>query len=148
MKQLNLPECNLKLKKNGEKFQVFDPVRKKYVALTPEEWVRQHFIHFLSNEKQYPLSLMKSEYSLQYNKTGRRSDILIYDTSGTPLILVECKAPDIEINEKTFMQIARYNYSLKVKHLIVTNGMQHYCCMMNYNPDGFTFLKEIPDYSL
>ncbi|MDQ3191713.1 MAG: type I restriction enzyme HsdR N-terminal domain-containing protein [Bacteroidota bacterium] len=135
------------MKKDGQRTQIFDKIRKKYVVLTPEEWVRQHFINFLFTQKNYPLSLMKIEKGLKYNNLARRTDIVIYNNKGLPTLIVECKAPGIKINAGVFEQIARYNMQLRVDLLIVTNGMDHYCCFMDYQTNSFTFIKEIPCYN-
>ncbi len=146
MIQLNLPAYDYKIKKDGQRTQIFDKIRKKFVALTAEEWVRQHFINFLFIEKQYPLSLMKIEKGLKYNNQQKRTDIVIYNNKGLPSVIVECKAPGVKISADVFEQIARYNMQLKVALLIVTNGMDHYCCIIDYNTNSFTFIKEIPGY--
>ncbi|HET6245250.1 MAG: type I restriction enzyme HsdR N-terminal domain-containing protein [Bacteroidetes bacterium] len=147
MIELNLPVYDYKIKKDGQRSQIFDKIRKKFVVLTPEEWVRQHFINFLSIEKNYPLSLMKIEKGLKYNNQIKRTDIVIYNNMGLPSVIVECKAPEVKINAAVFEQIARYNMQLKVDILIVTNGMDHYCCYIDYTTNSFTFIKEIPGYN-
>jgi len=145
---LNLPQYNLKIKQSEGKSSVFDIIRKKYVALTREEWVRQNFIHFLIEEKHYPQSLISVEYSMKLLKMHKRSDIVLFDNQGSPRLIVECKAPEIKISQDTFDQAARYNMSLKVDYLIVTNGLDHYCCKINYEKESYEFLTDIPDYSL
>ena len=142
---LNLPEYSFKFKQLNNRNCIFDTIRKKYVVLNPEEWVRQNFIQFLISEKNYPASLIAIEVGLKYNQLQKRADILIYH-NGLPDILVECKAPEIKISQNTLDQIARYNMSLKVNHLIVTNGMEHFCCKMNYVDNSYQFLKSIPDF--
>ena len=144
--QLNLPIAALKTKLVEGTTQVFDQVRKKYLVLTPEEWVRQHFIHYLNQEKNYPLGLMGVEKMVKYNSMKTRADIVLYTTDGKPNMIVECKAPDVEITQDTFNQIARYNFKLRVEFLVVTNGMKYYCCKMDYKTNDITFLKEIPVY--
>lgn len=146
MLELNLPKYDFKVKSNAASPQVFDTVRKKYVKLTPEEWVRQHFIHYLIAEKGYPASLIGVEYALKYNNMQKRADILCFDQQGNPLLLVECKAASVKLDQKVFDQIARYNFSLRVPYLIVTNGMQHYCCLMDYEANSYLFIKEIPAF--
>ena len=143
---LSLPIYKLKMKSDGEKTYIFDVVRKKYLLLTPEEWVRQNFIHYLNKEKKYPLGLMGVEQMVKYNSLKTRADIVMYDTEGKANIIVECKAPDVKITQDTFNQIAKYNSQLKVKYLLVTNGMNHYCCKMDYESNRITFLEEIPSY--
>ena len=134
------------MKIEGEKTYIFDVVRKKYLLLTPEEWVRQNFIHYLNKEKKYPLVLMGVEQMVKYNSLKTRADIVMYNTEGKANIIVECKAPDVKITQDTFNQIAKYNSQLKVKYLLVTNGMNHYCCKMDYESNRITFLEEIPSY--
>ena len=134
------------MKSDGEKTYIFDVVRKKYLLITPEEWVRQNFIHYLNKEKKYPLGLMGVEQMVKYNSLKTRADIVMYNTEGKANIIVECKAPDVKITQDTFNQIAKYNSQLKVKYLLVTNGMNHYCCKMDYESNRITFLEEIPSY--
>ena len=143
---LSLPIYKLKLKVVEEKTHIFDVVRKKYLLLTPEEWVRQNFIHYLNQEKKYPLGLMGVEQMVKYNSLKTRADIVLYNIDGNPNIIVECKAPEVKITQDTFYQIAKYNSQLKVQHLIVTNGMKHYCCKIDYETNEITFLEEIPVY--
>jgi type I site-specific restriction endonuclease len=143
---LSLPIYKLKMKSDGEKTYIFDVVRKKYLLLNPEEWVRQNFIHYLNKEKKYPLGLMGVEQMVKYNSLKTRADIVMYNTEGKANIIVECKAPDVKITQETFNQIAKYNSQLKVKYLLVTNGMNHYCCKMDYESNRITFLEEIPSY--
>ena len=128
MHALNLPSINSKIKKEEGKLWIFDIIRKKYIVLTPEEWVRQHFIHFLISGKGYPRSLFKIESSLTFNKLQKRSDILVHDRQGKPWMLVECKSSTIKLTQKAFNQIAVYNMTVGAKFLAVTNGMVHYCC--------------------
>ena len=146
MPQLNLPFAALKTKSVEATIQVFGQVRKNYFVLTPEEWVRQHFIHYLNKEKGYPLGLMGVEKMIKYNQLQTRADIILYNGDRKPTMIVECKAPNIKITQDAFHQIAKYNFQLKVKYLVVTNGMQHFCCQMDYEKNEITFLKEIPDY--
>ena len=144
--KLNLPNSELKIKLVEETTQVFDEVRKKYFKLTPEEWVRQNFIHYLKKEKRYPFGLMGVEKMVKYNSLKTRADILIYNREGMPSVIVECKAPNVEITQDAFNQIAKYNYKLRVKYLVVTNGLKHFCCDMDYENNKITFLEEIPEY--
>ena len=146
MPQLNLPNADLKIKLVEGTTQVFDAVRKKYLILTPEEWVRQHFIYFLNVEKNYPLGLMGVEKLVKYNDMRTRADIVLYTTQGIPNMIVECKAPKVKITQHTFNQIAKYNSQLKVQYLVVTNGMKHYCCEMKYDTNKIKFLEEIPEF--
>lgn len=143
---LNLPQYAIKVtKKNGKTF-IFDELRKKYIALTPEEWVRQHFVHFLTEHKGYPTGLVANEISLTLNGTNKRCDTVVYDRHARPRMIVEYKAPHIDITQKVFNQISRYNMVLHVDYLIVSNGMQHYCCRMDYPSNSYKFLQEVPDY--
>ena len=144
--QLNLPIVVLKTKLVEGTTQVFDQVRKKYLVLTPEEWVRQHFIHYLNQEKNYPLGLMGVEQMVEYNGMQTRADIVLYTTEGKPNMIVECKAPNVKITQDAFNQIAKYNFKFKVKYLVLTNGMQHFCCQMDYETNGIKFLEELPSY--
>ncbi|MDG2151515.1 MAG: type I restriction enzyme HsdR N-terminal domain-containing protein [Polaribacter sp.] len=146
MQKLNLPTYNFKLKSNQNKTLIFDKLRKKYLVLTPEEWVRQHFVQFLIDEKKYPTSLIALEKQLTFNNLKKRSDILIFDKKGNHEIIVECKAPTIKITQDTFDQIARYNLKLKAKFLVVTNGLEHFYCKMDFKNKTYIFLKEIPNY--
>ena len=144
MPQLNLPKVALKTKSVEGTIQVFDVIRKKYFVLTPEEWVRQHFIHYLNTEKNYPMGLMQVEKMVKYNALKTRADIVLYTTEGKAKMIVECKAPNVKITQDTFNQIAKYNFKLKVPFLVVTNGMQHFCCRMDYKNNSISFLDDIP----
>ena len=147
MQPLNLPESPLKTRVNKDgKTEVFDVIRKKYVALQPEEWVRQQFIGFLIEHKNYPASLIAIEKGLKINQLQKRFDAVVFDRNGSPLVLIEFKAPNVKLSEKTFSQVAAYNLKMKVKYLIISNGLTHYCCRMDYKNNSFQFLKDIPDY--
>jgi hypothetical protein len=146
MQKLNLPTYNFKFKSSENKTLIFDKLRKKYMVLTPEEWVRQHFVYFLIEEKKYPVSLIAIEKQLTINNLKKRSDILVFNTDGKPEIIVECKAPSIKITQDAFDQIARYNLKLKAKYLVVTNGLEHFYCKMDFKNETYIFLKMIPDY--
>ena len=145
--KLNFNDVNLKVKVVNGIMQVFDQVRKKYIKITPEEWVRQHTICFLHKTKNYPLGLISVEKMVKYNNLQTRADIVLYDRNGSPNIIVECKAPNIKITQSTFNQIARYNFKLRVNFLIVTNGMTHYCCKMNYDDNSVDFLDDFPFFA-
>jgi hypothetical protein len=147
MTALNLPPSNFKIKSSENKRLIFDPIRKKFVVLTPEEWVRQHYVAYLITHKKYPISLIAVEKKLSLNNTTKRTDILVFNTLGLPEIIVECKAPSIPITQQTFDQIARYNLKLKANYLIVTNGLQHYYCQLDYENEKYHFLNDIPEYS-
>jgi type I site-specific restriction endonuclease len=142
--KLNLPNVVLKTKLVEGTTQVFDVVRKKYFNLTSEEWVRQHFIHYLNNDKNYPFGLMGVEKMIKYNSLKTRADIVLYNTEGMPNMIVECKAPNMKITQDAFNQIARYNFKLKVRYLVVTNGLQHFCCAMDYKNNKISFLEGVP----
>ena len=142
--KLNLPNVLFKTKLVEGDTQVFDIVRKKYFKLTAEEWVRQHFLHYLNAHKNCPLGLMAIEKMIRYNNLRTRADIIIFDIEGNPKMLVECKAPNVRITQNVFDQIARYNFNLRVKYLVVTNGIKHFCCEMDYEKNKISFLNEIP----
>ena len=144
MPHLNLPKVALKIKSVKGTIQVFGQVRKKYFVLTPEEWVRQHFIYYLNKEKNYPMGLMEVEKMIKYNSMQTRADIVLYNKEGKSNMIVECKAPEVKIKQDTFNQIAKYNFQLKVDFLVVTNGIKHYCCQMDYEKNEITFLDDIP----
>lgn len=142
--ELNLPQADLRLKDEGQSKQIFDSVRKRFVALTPEEWVRQHFIHFMINEKKYPASLMGVEMLVRMNELSQRADIVVYQRDGKPWLIVECKAPQITINQDTFYQAARYNITLQVPYIVITNGIEHYC--LHFNGKNFDYLEDLPAF--
>jgi len=146
MQRLNLPSYSFKLKSNEKHTLIFDNLRKKYFVLTPEEWVRQHYVQFLIDVKNYPVSLIALEKQLIINNRKKRTDIVIFNKEGNPDIIVECKAPHIKISQATFDQIARYNLKLKANFLVLTNGMEHYYCKMDFKNETYVFLKEIPNY--
>ena len=143
---LNLPPAPLSISKQRGRVVVFDVLRRKHVALTPEEWVRQHFIHYLITEKGYPAALMGNEVPITLNGMSRRCDSVLYDTSLRPRIIMENKAPDVPLTQKVFDQISRYNIVMHVDYLIISNGLTHYCCRMDYENNTYQFLREIPDY--
>ena len=147
MLSLNLPSYEAKIVQRNGKNVIFDTLRKRYVALTPEEWVRQHFVHFLTDYKGYPKGLLANEIQLNLNGTKKRCDTVLYDKNLSAKLIVEYKAPHVEITQAVFDQITRYNMVLKVDYLIVSNGIRHYCCRMDYERNGYTFLQDIPDYT-
>jgi len=144
MTELNIPYYNFKIKSENNKKLIFDSIRKKYVVLTPEEWVRQNFTKHLINEFGYPESLISIEQKIVVNNLTKRCDIIAHNKQGNPLLVVECKAPEVKISQKTFDQIAVYNMSLKVNYLVVTNGITHYCCSIDHEKCNYSFLKDIP----
>ncbi|MEL5892780.1 type I restriction enzyme HsdR N-terminal domain-containing protein [Bacteroides sp. GD17] len=146
MLSLNLPAFDVKVAERDGRTVIFDAIRRRYVALTPEEWVRQHFVHFLLEHKGYPQALMANEVQVLLNGTKKRCDTVLYRRDLTARMIVEYKAPDVEITQKVFDQITRYNMVLKVDYLIVSNGLQHYCCRINYEKNSYTFLQDIPMY--
>ena len=148
MQELNLPQYPLKIKEEGGTRYIFDSIRKKYLVLLPEEWVRQNFIQFLVRDKNYAASLIAIEKGLKLNELQKRADIVIYDKQAKPIVLIECKAPKVKINQEVFEQVARYNMVFKVPYLVVTNGLEHYCAKVNFETNSFEFLKDIPDYHL
>ena len=144
--QLNLPPYPFKLSEQDGVIYVFDELRKKKLVLTPEEWVRQHFIQFLILRKKYPKTLFKLEGGLKLNSLQKRTDILIFNKEGKADILVECKATTVKIDQKVFDQAARYNMIHQVNYLLVTNGLEHYCCKMDYEQQTYSFIEELPIY--
>ncbi len=147
MLELNLPSFDINVKKIGGKISILDPLRRKFVALTPEEWVRQHFVNFLLKEKGYPAALIANEIQIDLNKLKKRCDSVVYNRDLSPLMIIEYKAPDVDITQQVFDQIVRYNIVLKVKYLIVSNGLNHYCCIMDYDKQSFNYLSDIPNYT-
>lgn len=147
MQKLNFPTYSFRFKNSENKRLIFDAIRKKFVVLQPEEWVRQHCIHYLIKNKNYPKSLINVEKELKLNNLKKRYDIVVYNPNGSIHLIVECKAPTITIDQSTFDQIARYNLELNASYLMVTNGINHYYCQMDFEQERYAFLKEIPDYN-
>ncbi|MGN0002808.1 MAG: type I restriction enzyme HsdR N-terminal domain-containing protein [Sphingobacterium composti] len=145
---LNLPPTSLKLSRANNKIYIFDVLRKKNLVLTPEEWVRQHWVHFLHKYKNYPKSLMKIEGGLVLNDLQKRSDLIIYNNKGEKIILAEFKAPEVKINAKTFEQISAYNSKHKIPLLLVSNGLEHYFCKINFEDNSYEFIADLPNYIL
>jgi len=146
MQELNLPPYNVQTKRLKGDTYIYDTIRKQYLKLTPEEWVRQHLVHYLMDCKNTPKGLIAVEMALEYNTMQKRSDIVVFDRRGQPLMIVECKAPTVAITQKVFEQVAMYNLTLQVPYLIVSNGLTHYCCHVNLKEQSFSFLREFPDY--
>ena len=146
MQQLNLPEYAFRIKTEDGKTMIFDAIRRKFVALTPEEWVRQNFIEYLKTEKNYPASLMAVEKQVTINQMQRRFDLLVYSRTHQPCLIAEFKAPDVKITQDVFDQVVRYNMALKVAGIIVSNGLQHFACKMDYANNTYSYLREIPGY--
>ena len=148
MQQLNFNNYRFRFKNSENKRWIFDIIRKKFVVLQPEEWVRQHVVHFLTEEKEYPRSLINVEKKIVVNETTKRYDIIVFHPDGSVNIIVECKSPAVSINQETFDQIARYNSVLRSDFLMVTNGVQHIYCKMDFQLEKYLFLKDIPSYML
>ena len=147
MFSLSLPSIEANIKKEGEKSLIFDNLRKRYVTLTPEEWVRQHFVGYLINHKHYPAALMANEISISLNGMTRRCDTVVYNRQLEPLAIVEYKAPTVSISRKTFEQAMAYNNVLRVPYIIISNGLRHYCCHLDYTQMQAEFLQDIPEYA-
>lgn len=143
---LNLPSFEYQLKNSENKTFIFDVIRKKYIQLTPEEWVRQHFVHLLINQKAYPKSLISIEKQLTINRLKKRTDIVVFNNLGLPHLIVECKAPSIKITQTVFDQITRYNLNLQAKYLVLTNGLHHFFAEFDASKQGVIFLDDIPKY--
>lgn len=147
MQRLNLPAYQPKLKSKENNLFIFDFVRKKYIKLTPEEWVRQHVLYFLTAEKGYPISLIAVEKQLIINDLKRRFDIVVFNSQGQPYLIVECKAPQVTISQDAFDQVAIYNTEIQASYMMVTNGLQHYYCKIDTEKEQYYFLRELPSYS-
>ena len=143
---LNFPSYPFKIKQDNSVHYIFDSIRKKYLVLTPEEWVRQHVVQYIINEKGYPKSLIKLEGGLKLNTLQKRTDVVVYNTSGEKILLVECKAPSVKITQKAFDQIARYNIIHKVPLLFVSNGLQHYTCRIDIIEQNYQFVENLPHF--
>ena len=147
MLQLNLPEYKFRIKKLDEKMLIFDSQRKRYVSLTPEEWVRQHFIHFLINQTGYPSAYLAVEKQVNMIGMKKRCDAILYNDIALPVLIIELKAPTVPITQATFDQVAVYNAKLKVDYFMISNGIEHYCCKVDTDNARYEFFPEIPDYS-
>jgi len=147
VQKLNFPTYSFRFKNSENKRLIFDGIRKKFVVLQPEEWVRQHCVEYLIRVKNYPKSWINVEKELKINNLKKRYDIVVFNQDGSIHLVVECKAPTIPISQDTFDQIARYNLKLNATYLMVTNGINHYYCQMDFENERYTFLKDIPDYS-
>ena len=146
MQELNLPPYEYRIQEIDGKTHIFDPLRKKLLVLTPEEWVRQHFVHFLIEHKNYPKSLIKCESGLVYNQLQKRTDIIVYDRNGKPFLLVECKAATVKIDQKVFNQVAIYNQTVKAPFICVTNGLKTFVCQINFEESSSVFLNHLPHF--
>ncbi|UGS22548.1 type I restriction enzyme HsdR N-terminal domain-containing protein [Flavobacterium channae] len=148
MQNLNFPNYFFRFKNSENKVSIFDEIRKKFILLTPEEWVRQHVVQFLLQDKKYPKSYINVEKLIKINDLSKRYDVVVFQPNGEIFLLIECKAPEVPISQQTFDQIARYNLVLKAKYLMVTNGLNHYFCQMDFENEKYVFLKELPEYSI
>ena len=146
MENLNLPTYPFRFRTSGQSKEIFDTLRKKYVVLTPEEWVRQHFIMFLRDQLLYPAGFISVEKGLSVNDRKKRADIVIHDSTGKPWMIVECKAPKVKLTENAFYQAASYHLKLDVKYLVVTNGITHFCC--KFEKEKFVFTDGFPGFEL
>lgn len=146
--KLNLPSVNLKYRMADGILKVFDPLRRKYVALTPEEYVRQHFTAWMRSSLHYPASMMANEIGIEVNGTRKRCDTVVFDRDGAPLIVCEYKAPTVQITQDVFDQAVRYNLVLQARYIIVSNGLQHFCCMVDIEGGTYQFIPQIPDYQI
>ncbi|WP_411030606.1 type I restriction enzyme HsdR N-terminal domain-containing protein [Spongiimicrobium sp. 3-5] len=147
MQPLNFPSYDFRFKNNENKIHIFDAIRKKFVVLQPEEWVRQHVVRYLVVNKKYPLGHINVEKQLKVNNLRKRYDVVVYNTDGSIEILVECKSPKVKITQTTFDQIANYNMQLKANYLMVTNGFDHFYCKIDHEQEKYQFLEHIPDFS-
>lgn len=148
MQKLNFPTYSFRFKNNENKTYIFDVIRKKFLVLTPEEWVRQHVLQFFLQHKGYPLSFINVEKLVKVNGTQKRYDIVVYRNDGSIFLLVECKAPEVTITQQTFDQIARYNLTLNASYLMVTNGLSHYFCQMDFQQEKYRFLTDLPTFEI
>lgn len=148
MQRLNLPTYSFNIKSLDKGRQIFDICRKKWVAFTPEEWVRQHLLHYFTTELNYPVGLVAIELAVRINKLNRRCDMVVYNRKGLPVMIVECKAPEVKLDQKVFNQVSGYNLDLQVRYLLVSNGIIHFCARLNQAGGSYTFLQKFPDYSI
>ena len=148
MHELNLPSFEVTLRGTREKPEILDFLRRRFVALTPEEWVRQHFTHWLVEHKGYPQGLLGNEIALKCGDKTLRCDSVVYNKQTRPLMIIEYKAPAVPLTQRVFSQISAYNLLLHVDYLVVSNGLQHFCCRMDYDRQTYHFLQAIPDYEL
>lgn len=146
MQKLNFPTYSFRFKNSENKVAIFDEIRKKFIILTPEEWVRQHVVQYLLQDKNYPKSYINVEKLIKINDLSKRYDIIVYQPNGEIYLLIECKAPEVTITQQTFDQIARYNLVLNAKYLMVSNGLNHYFCQMDLIKEKYIFLQELPEF--
>lgn len=146
LQPLNLPPYPFKINDNDGQLTLFDEIRKKHLIITPEEWVRQHFVQYLINQKKYPKTLIKLEGGLRLHGMAKRTDIVVFDKTGDKILMIECKAPAVNIDQKVFDQIARYNMTHKISLLAVSNGLKHYYCRIDFEKQAYKFIPELPAY--
>ncbi len=146
MQKLNFPTYSFRFKNSENKVAIFDEIRKKFIILTPEEWVRQHVVQYLLQDKNYPKSYINVEKLIKVNDLSKRYDVIVYQPNGEIYLLIECKAPEVTITQHTFDQIARYNLVLNAKYLMVSNGLNHYFCQMDFEKEQYNFLRELPEF--
>jgi len=146
LQPLNLPPYPFKISDDNGQLTVFDEIRKKHLIITPEEWVRQHFVQYLINQKKYPKTLIKLEGGLRLNGMAKRTDIVVFNNTGDKILMIECKAPSVNIDQKVFDQIARYNMTHKIALLAVSNGLQHYYSRIDFEKQAYKFIPELPAY--
>ncbi len=147
METLNLPAFDYKIKQIEGKPYIFDLLRRKYIRVTPEEWVRQHIVHLLISHYQYPKALIRTEGGLTLNQLQKRTDVLVFDREGKPYLLVECKAPSVPLTQAVFDQIARYNHVHQAPYLVISNGLTHYCCGIDHQTATVSFLDDFPAFT-
>lgn len=146
LEKLNLPAYEYRIAEKNNQVEIFCLIRKRFVLLTPEEWVRQHFINFLVSQHKYPKSMIQVEKEILYNRLRKRFDIVVYNPMGKALMLIECKASSVKLSENTFQQAAVYNLNLQSEFLVITNGMQHYCCRIDHKLKKYDFIQSLPEY--
>lgn len=146
MQKLQFPSYSFRFKNSENKIAIFDEIRKKFILLTPEEWVRQHVVQYLLQDKNYPKSYINVEKLIKVNDLNKRYDIVVYQPNGELFLLIECKAPEVKISQQTFDQIARYNLALNAKYLMVSNGLNHYFCKIDFENEKYVFLEELPNF--
>ena len=146
MQKLQFPSYSFRFKNSENKIAIFDEIRKKFILLTPEEWVRQHVVQYLIQDKNYPKSYINIEKLIKVIELNKRYDIVVYQPNGVLFLLIECKAPEVKITQQTFDQIARYNLVLNAKYLMVSNGLNHYFCKIDFENEKYVFLEELPNF--
>ena len=146
MQKLQFPSYSFRFKNSENKIAIFDEIRKKFILLIPEEWVRQHVVQYLIQDKNYPKSYINIEKLIKVNELNKRYDIVVYQPNGELFLLIECKAPEVKISQQTFDQIARYNLVLNAKYLMVSNGLNHYFCKIDFENEKYVFLEELPNF--